>query len=102
MQRVRLGKTELQVSPIAFGTWSFGGEWGRFDTDEAKATVARAVELGINLFDSRGMPRSMRSWPPTSGAARALPSLGRWGDNPSFASVGCSALAGRVWRGVPH
>src|SRR2546430_15664917 len=52
MQRVRLGKTELQVSPIAFGTWSFGGEWGRFDTDEAKATVARAVELGITLFDT--------------------------------------------------
>ncbi len=52
MERVRLGKSELQVSPIAFGTWSFGGEWGRFDEDEAKATVGRAVELGITLFDT--------------------------------------------------
>lgn len=52
MERVGLGKTELQVSPIAFGTWSFGGEWGRFDADEAKATVGRAVELGITLFDT--------------------------------------------------
>jgi aryl-alcohol dehydrogenase-like predicted oxidoreductase len=40
MERVRLGKTELQVSPIAFGTWSFGGDWGRFDTDEADARSA--------------------------------------------------------------
>jgi aryl-alcohol dehydrogenase-like predicted oxidoreductase len=52
MERVRLGKTELQVSPIAFGTWSFGGEWGHVDTDEAKATIGRAVELGITLFDT--------------------------------------------------
>ena len=52
MERVRLGRSELQVSPIAFGTWSFGGEWGRFDTDEAKATVGRALELGISLFDT--------------------------------------------------
>lgn len=52
MERVRLGKTELQVSAIAFGTWSFGGDWGRFDTDEAKATVGRALELGITLFDT--------------------------------------------------
>ncbi|MDP9330422.1 MAG: aldo/keto reductase [Actinomycetota bacterium] len=52
MERVRLGKTELQVSPIAFGTWSFGGEWGQVDTDEAKATIGRAVEIGITLFDT--------------------------------------------------
>jgi hypothetical protein len=52
MERVGLGKTELQVSPIAFGTWSVGGEWGHFDTDEAKATIGRAVELGITLFDT--------------------------------------------------
>jgi aryl-alcohol dehydrogenase-like predicted oxidoreductase len=52
MERVRLGKTELQVSPIAFGTWSFGGDWGRFDTDEAEATVGRALDLGITLFDT--------------------------------------------------
>jgi aryl-alcohol dehydrogenase-like predicted oxidoreductase len=52
MERVRLGKTELQVSRIAFGTWSFGGDWGRFDTDEATATIGSALELGITLFDT--------------------------------------------------
>jgi 3-hydroxyisobutyrate dehydrogenase len=50
MERVRLGTSELQVSPIAFGTWSFGGDWGRFDTDEAKATIwVGAVGAGSRL-----------------------------------------------------
>jgi aryl-alcohol dehydrogenase-like predicted oxidoreductase len=52
MRYVRLGKTELEVSAIAFGTWSFGGEWGAFDADEAKQTVGRALELGITFFDT--------------------------------------------------
>ena len=30
MRRVRLGKTDLQVSPIAFGTWQLSGSWGQF------------------------------------------------------------------------
>jgi aryl-alcohol dehydrogenase-like predicted oxidoreductase len=52
MRMVRLGKTELHVSAIAFGTWAFGGEWGRFDADEATATIHRALDEGINLFDT--------------------------------------------------
>jgi len=52
MRKVRLGKTDLQVSVIAFGTWSFGGDWGAFDADEAKKTVVRALDLGITFFDT--------------------------------------------------
>src|SRR5258706_12151805 len=52
MRYVRLGKTDLDVSAIAFGTWSFGGDWGTFDPDEAKKTVARALDLGITFFDT--------------------------------------------------
>src|SRR5258705_9337009 len=52
MRYVRLGKTDLDVSAIAFGTWSFGGDWGTFDSDEAKKTVARALDLGITFFDT--------------------------------------------------
>jgi aryl-alcohol dehydrogenase-like predicted oxidoreductase len=47
-----LGRTELQVSPICFGTWSFGGEWGDVQAADAKAAVRRAFELGINFFDT--------------------------------------------------
>jgi aryl-alcohol dehydrogenase-like predicted oxidoreductase len=52
VEPIRLGKTHLHVSPIAFGTWSFGGEWGNFDREAADATVGRALDLGITLFDT--------------------------------------------------
>jgi aryl-alcohol dehydrogenase-like predicted oxidoreductase len=29
MRYVRLGKTDVEVSAVAFGTWSFGGDWAR-------------------------------------------------------------------------
>jgi aryl-alcohol dehydrogenase-like predicted oxidoreductase len=49
---VTLGMTGLEVSPIAFGTWQLGGEWGEFDEDEGIAAIRRARELGVNLFDT--------------------------------------------------
>jgi aryl-alcohol dehydrogenase-like predicted oxidoreductase len=52
MRYVRLGKTDLEVSAVAFGTWSFGGEWGAFDEDDARATIHHALDLGITLFDT--------------------------------------------------
>jgi aryl-alcohol dehydrogenase-like predicted oxidoreductase len=52
MRFVRLGQTQLEVSRICFGTWQAGGDWGDIDTDEAKAAVRRALELGINFFDT--------------------------------------------------
>jgi aryl-alcohol dehydrogenase-like predicted oxidoreductase len=50
--RVRLGRSELMVSPIAFGTWQLGGEWGRFDEDRAVQAIWHARGLGINFFDT--------------------------------------------------
>jgi hypothetical protein len=52
MHDVRLGKSDLRVSAVAFGTWSFGGEWGSVDRAAAVQTVDRALELGINFFDT--------------------------------------------------
>ena len=52
MHDVRLGRTNLQVSTIAFGTWAFGGEWGAVDADAATATIDSALEHGITLFDT--------------------------------------------------
>src|SRR5918996_5962583 len=52
MNTVRLGMTDLDVSPIAFGTWQLGGEWGQFDEGEAIAAIQHARELGVNLFDT--------------------------------------------------
>jgi aryl-alcohol dehydrogenase-like predicted oxidoreductase len=52
IKRVRLGMTDLEVSPIAFGTWQLGGDWGQFDEDEGIAAIRHARELGVNLFDT--------------------------------------------------
>jgi aryl-alcohol dehydrogenase-like predicted oxidoreductase len=52
MHLVRLGKTDMQVSTIAFGTWSFGGDWGAFDENGVRDTIHHALDVGITLFDT--------------------------------------------------
>jgi hypothetical protein len=63
MQTVRLGATSLEVTPIAYGTWQFGGDWGPVDERAAVSAVGRARSLGINFFDTAqayGFGRSER------------------------------------------
>ncbi|MCI2422348.1 aldo/keto reductase [Saccharopolyspora sp. K220] len=52
MRTTSLGRTGLQVSRIAFGTWQLGGDWGGFDEDAAVAAIRHARDLGINFFDT--------------------------------------------------
>src|SRR5438270_5032743 len=52
MNTITLGMTGLEVTPVAFGTWQLGGEWGAFDEDAAVAAIRHARELGINFFDT--------------------------------------------------
>src|SRR5712691_7976164 len=55
MEYTQFGRTVLQVSKISYGTWQFGGDWGHVEReqwDEGKATVRKALELGINFFDT--------------------------------------------------
>jgi aryl-alcohol dehydrogenase-like predicted oxidoreductase len=51
MKQVRLGRSGLQVSPIAFGTWQLGGDWGTTDERDAMAAIRRAADRGINFFE---------------------------------------------------
>jgi aryl-alcohol dehydrogenase-like predicted oxidoreductase len=52
VRTITLGRTGLEVSRIAFGTWQLGGEWGSFDEAAAIDAVRRARDLGITLFDT--------------------------------------------------
>ena len=59
--------TSKQISKIGLGTWQFGSrEWGygdRYAGEVAQAIVARALELGVTLFDTAevyGFGRSER------------------------------------------
>src|SRR4030081_146466 len=52
MEKTRLGRSNLQVSRIAFGTWQLGGDWGATDEDAAVAAIRHAADRGINFFDT--------------------------------------------------
>jgi aryl-alcohol dehydrogenase-like predicted oxidoreductase len=52
MRNIRLGRSELQVSRIAFGTWQLGGDWGATDEEAAVAAIRRAADRGITFFDT--------------------------------------------------
>ena len=52
MKQTRLGKTDLTVSRLAFGTWQLGGDWGATDERRAIAAIRRAADLGVTLFDT--------------------------------------------------
>lgn len=47
-----LGRTGLRVSALGFGASPLGGVFANIDESECKKAVHRAVELGINLFDT--------------------------------------------------
>ncbi|TVY11724.1 aldo/keto reductase [Paenibacillus cremeus] len=48
----QLGSTELSVSEISFGTWAIGGSWGQVNDAESLRGLARAMEAGVNFFDT--------------------------------------------------
>jgi aryl-alcohol dehydrogenase-like predicted oxidoreductase len=52
VQQTRLGRTGMNVSRIAFGTWQLGGDWGATDERAAIAAIRHAYDRGINFFDT--------------------------------------------------
>lgn len=53
MEYKRLGRTTLKVSRIGFGCWAIGGHgYGRVDQNESIKSIHKALDLGINLFDT--------------------------------------------------
>lgn len=52
MEYRSLGRTGWKVSTISFGAWGIGGSWGDVDDKESLAALSRAVELGVNFFDT--------------------------------------------------
>src|SRR5579864_3699051 len=52
MDKVILGRSGIEVSRIAFGTWQLGGDWGATDEEAAIAAIRQAADLGINFFDT--------------------------------------------------
>jgi len=52
MQYHELGRTGWKVSTISFGAWAIGGTWGQVNDEESMAALHRALDRGINFFDT--------------------------------------------------
>ncbi len=52
MQYRELGRTGWKISEMSFGSWAIGGTWGPVKDNESLAALHRAVELGVNFFDT--------------------------------------------------
>src|SRR5919106_6853288 len=52
MQYRELGHTGWKVSTISFGAWAIGGTWGEVKDEESLAALHRALDLGVNFFDT--------------------------------------------------
>ena len=52
MEYRTLGRTDWQVSTVSFGAWAIGGTWGAVDDDESMAALHRALDRGVNFFDT--------------------------------------------------
>ncbi len=62
MQYIRLGPTGMKVSRICLGTMSFGNaaEW-MIEIDAARPIMKRALDLGINFYDTADVYSNGRS-----------------------------------------
>ncbi len=68
MEYVKLGKSDLNVSRIALGTWAIGGSnWGKSDEPNAVQAIEASLDNGINFIDTA----------PAYGAGRAEELIGR-------------------------
>jgi aryl-alcohol dehydrogenase-like predicted oxidoreductase len=47
-----LGRTGWKVSAVGFGTWAIGGTWGNVSDRDSMAALHRALDCGVNFFDT--------------------------------------------------
>ena len=52
MQYRELGRTGWKISTVSFGAWAIGGTWGNVKDAESLSALHRALDLGVNFFDT--------------------------------------------------
>jgi len=61
MEYTTLGTTGMSVSRICLGCMSFGSDEWMLDEDESRELIERAIDLGINFFDTANVYSSGES-----------------------------------------
>src|SRR5213594_453742 len=100
MEYRSLGGTGLRVSALGFGCGNIGGLLIRGSVAERERAVARAIELGINYFDTAASYGDGQSEEHLGRALRALKVSPFVGTKVRVPDVPVSALAGAVARGL--
>ena len=57
MKKKKLGNSDMELTPIGFGSWAIGGDnwqfsWGPQDDNDSIAAIHKALDLGINWIDT--------------------------------------------------
>ena len=52
MEYRTLGRTGWNISAISFGAWAIGSAWGTVNDKDSLAALHRALDLGVNFFDT--------------------------------------------------
>ncbi len=52
MEYREFGRTGWKVSSISFGGWAIGGSWGAVEESDSVAALHKALDMGVNLFDT--------------------------------------------------
>ena len=52
MKYRKFGRIGWDVSEIGFGAWAVGGAWGAVDDEQSIAAMKKALDLGVNFFDT--------------------------------------------------
>jgi len=97
MQRIRLGRSDLEVTPVCLGTMTFGEQ---VDEPTAHAILDRAVERGVDFIDTAEM-YAVPARAETFGATETI--IGNWlGKRPDLRHkvVLATKVAGPA-RGMP-
>lgn len=52
MKYRKFGRTGWNVSEVSFGAWAIGGTWGNVDDEQSLKALNKALDLGVNFFDT--------------------------------------------------
>lgn len=52
MKYNQLGDSDLSLSELGFGTWAIGGDWGNHSDEDALKGLEKAMDAGVNFFDT--------------------------------------------------
>jgi aryl-alcohol dehydrogenase-like predicted oxidoreductase len=52
MEYRTLGHTGWKIASVGFGAWAIGGTWGPVDDNISFGALNRALDLGVNFFDT--------------------------------------------------